>query len=184
MPSVDVNLHSFTGPEWNNQRVEMLEPIVPGNEIADTLKFTSELYNLEGHFGVVEAGAEDVVDINNRSTWVALHAGLWNIAGSKYGFTVKGGSSDILLYGHVIGHGKECDVDLGNWSDQSNEKTRRVTLDLYSSDGSPIRVRVLNAERPHLAPGSGPYEWVFPSPNIWLHSFLVKSFLQGRRLFG
>lgn len=182
MPTTDINLHSFVGPEWNNQLVEMLDPITPGEEIADTLKFTSQLYNFEGRFGIVKAGYEDVADINNRSQFVALHAGVWDISGSKYGFTVKGGSSDVLLYGFVKGHGEECDVDLGNWSEQSNDKTRRVTLDLYSDDGSPIRVRVLNSERPHLAPGSGPYEWVFPSPNIWLHDFFVKAFIAARRL--
>jgi hypothetical protein len=184
MPTTDINLLSFVGPDFDNQLIQVGEDIVPGPETADTLKFTSQLYNLEGHYGYVKAGYEDVVDINNRSSWVVLFGDTWDISGSKYGFTIKGGSHDCAIHGTIRGHGRECDVDLGNWSDQSNDKTRRIVLNLRSEDGSPIRVRVLNADRPNFEPGSGPYEWVFPSPNIWLHDFFVKSFLAARRAFG
>jgi hypothetical protein len=41
-------------------------------------------------------------------------------------------------------------------------------------DGSPVWVRVLHADRPVFAPGSGPYRYKFPSPDLGpLHAAMV-----------
>jgi hypothetical protein len=178
---MDINLHSFNGPEDNDRLVVMLEPIVPGPEISDTIKCSTGLSGFIGRFARVHAGKEDALDVNNRCRDLNLVAQAWVLGGAKYGITVKGGSRNVTVEGAVEGRGQECDVDLGNGSDQSNEKTAGVKLNLWRVDGQPVRVRVLNADRPELF--NGPYKWVFPSPNIWFHSFFVKAFLLFRRLF-
>jgi hypothetical protein len=178
----DTNLHSFNGPELNGQLVELPGAITPGPEISDTIKCSTGLCGTLFRFGTVHAGQEDALDVNNCRD-LDIAASKWVIGGAKYGITIKGGSSNIWVMGEVEGRGQECDVDLGNWSDQSSEKTGPVLINLWRADGSPVRVRVLNSMRPNLAAGL-PYQWVFPSPNIWFHSLFVKAFLWFRRLFG
>lgn len=87
-----------------------------------------------------------------------------------------------MLVGPVDGHGRECDVDLGNASDQSHKKVEMVTLNLWSVDGSPVRVRVLNSEMPAEVPGSGPYSYVFPWKFRWLQLLSVKFLMEYRRI--
>jgi hypothetical protein len=177
----DINLHSFNGPEDNDRMVVILEPIVPGPEIADTIKCSTGLTGFIGRFARVQAGREDALDVNNRCQDLSLVAHAWALAGAKYGITVKGGSKNVTVEGAIEGRGDECDVDLGNYSEQSAAKTTGVSLNLWREDGQPVRVRVLHADRPTLF--NGPYKWMFPSPNIWFHSFFVKAFLLFRRLF-
>jgi hypothetical protein len=76
-----------------------------------------------------------------------------------------------------MSHGSEVDVDIGNWSDQSNEPTRGVFLGLYSKTGKPILVRVLNGRRPIFIEETGPYVYAFPKPDTWYHKYVVWIFL-------
>jgi hypothetical protein len=66
----------------------------------------------------------------------------------KYGMTIKGGAKNILISNCVFyGHGLE--IDLGNWSDQSQERTRNITIkDCFRFDSKPIKVRCLWADDP------------------------------------
>jgi hypothetical protein len=146
------------------------------------LKFTRQFRsNLDStiHFGVVWPGAENVLDINDRSS-VVLDAQEWIIEGSKYGFTCKG-ASYLSVSGLVRGRGKECDVDFGNYSDQWPRGRSTGRLNLVRADGSPIRVRCLQAAKPTLVPGSGPYEFLFPHPDAWYHDLTIEGFLLLRR---
>lgn len=110
-------------------------------------------------------GSEDCIDFNNTSHDLAIKVEYLE-SGGKYVSTIKGGSYRIYLGGVIHLHGSEVDVDLGNWSDQSSALTMAVTLDLKSSDGSPVTYRILNASKPILAPGSGPYRCIFHLPPI------------------
>ena len=113
---------------------------------------------------VVRGGREDVVDMN-RATGCRVSIRRALVKG-RYFCTIKGGSKDNYVHANLIGHGSEVDVDLGNHSDQSREKTTGTFLDLLHDDGSEVSVRVLNADVPVTAHGSGPYRFVFPWP--WL----------------
>lgn len=83
-------------------------------------------------------GREDAVDINIcRNVTLAGEFGGGSVNGSQV-FTVKGGSKNITLSGTCHGHR----IEIGNWSDQSNDLTENVTLNLRSIDGKPINVSV------------------------------------------
>ncbi len=174
----DINLKSF-GPEFNDQAIVLDQPI-DGLGYSDALK-CSRVENLTVMADVVLSGSEDAVDVNNRCLNVTLTAKLWVLRG-KLGFTVKGGSRGTTFIGRVDGRGKETDVDLGNWSDQSHDKTTNTHLNLWRADQSPVRVRVLHADTPSFEPGSGPYVYVFPSPKLGiLHPIIVFGFMTLRR---
>jgi hypothetical protein len=159
----DNNLISFNGPHHNGLTVEHPDLILPTPQTTDTLKFSTELTAFRGIFGKVYSGTEDAVDINNRCHDIVLGFDTV-VLGGKMGITIKGGSKDIgITIRNLVGRGQEVDVDIGNWSDKS-----------------PVTVRVINGEKPLLAPGSGPYKFIFPQPWIPL-SLRAKVFQQLRR---
>lgn len=144
--------------------------LIPPQNTDDTLKVT------DCDTGVVEAevvvgGREDCLDVNNRCHGIEIGTDktIWEPRG-KYVATIKGGTKDITVRGVVRGHGKVCDVDLGNWSDQSQKVTERITLDLRHEKGEPITYRVLNAKEPKLI--GGPYKKVLSVPG-WLRPAFV-----------
>lgn len=172
-------LHSWYETS-NGQTVDWRDRIV-GSEHAprtpfaydDALKFTSGLTEFTGRFGTVYSGAENAADLNNKCRNVNLSADRWMANGSKYPFTIKGGSESIVITGVLDGHGTEVDVDAGNWSDQSNNWVKLWTLGLKSLDGKPIVVRCLQAHAPYFMDGTGPYVYAFPSPYSWCHGIAV-----------
>ena len=181
----DVNLVSFNGPHDSYRRVVLgdLDGSVAtpeGGRYADTVKCSTGLSGFRGEFGVVTSGYEDCVDVNNLCHDIDLTAKLWRLRGTM-GFTVKGGVKWVRLSGPVEGRGRECDVDLGNASDQSHVYVTGVRLNLWREDGGPIYVRVLGSEFPVEEPGSGPYKYVFPWKAKWLRTITVKTFLEYRR---
>jgi hypothetical protein len=164
----DINLISFNGPQDNGQSVDLTPdgPIVPGPEISDTLKFSTGLTNFYGRFPSVTSGMEDCIDVNNQCDLVNITVDELVFHGTM-GVTIKGGSTNIRVTAHNCkGHGKETDVDIGNWYDQSSEPTTGVMLDISRSDGEPVYVRVINGDTPMLMPDSGPYKFIFPWPWI------------------
>jgi hypothetical protein len=176
----DNNLISFNGPHHNGLTVEHPDLILPTPQTTDTLKFSTELTGFRGIFGRVYSGTEDAVDINNRCHDIVLGFDTV-VLGGKMGITIKGGSKNIgITIRNLVGRGQEVDVDIGNWSDQSHEPVTGVYLDIRRADGSPVTVRVINGEKPLLAPGSGPYKFIFPQPWIPL-SLRAKVFQQLRR---
>jgi hypothetical protein len=117
--------------------------------------------------GHVKGGLEDCLDVNNHCEDLVIEASLWEPRG-EYLTTIKGGSRNITVRGLVTGHGQTVDVDLGNLSDQSDDPTTDVKLDLTHVAGDPIRVRVLNAAPPILLNGGVQrYEIVFRLPGFW-----------------
>lgn len=155
--------------DWSDRTIGHEPPV----DWSDALKFTSQLTDFTGFFGTVYSGKENCADMNNRCSGVRLHAEAWVSNGGLYPFTVKGGCHNIDLSGKLYGHGKECDVDAGNKSDQSKDWVRDWSLNLVSVDGKPIVIRCLRAEAPRLEPGSGPYRYAFPSPHNPFHGIIV-----------
>lgn len=148
----DVNLVSYAherplGEKW-------LGELIPEAGMSDTLKVTD---SSDGVIYVdrVIGGKEDCLDVNNRAENVIIGTPetIWEPRG-KYAWTVKGGSKRITINGILKGHGKVVDLDLGNWSDQSNEPTTEVHLNVRSHDGSSITYRVLNADTPMFLMGT------------------------------
>lgn len=180
----DRNLQSFyeTSNDTTYDAADNLGYPNPRPDWSDALKITSQCTNFTYVGQTVYGGQEDCVDINNRCKSVRVSA-VFRPQG-KYVSTIKGGSRGIILTGSVYGHGTEVDVDLGNWSDQSQETTRQVHLNLKSMDGKPIRVRVLKAETPTFEEGSGPYEYAWPKPDSWYHDLVVWFFYTFKRIFG
>lgn len=169
----DINLISFNGPGENGNCIDltMNGPIVPGPEIADTLKFSTGLTSFYGRFPSVTSGTEDCIDVNNLCRNITITADKLVFRGTM-GVTIKGGSRNIRITAYNCeGHGKETDVDIGNWSDQSSEPTTGVMLDISRSDGELVRIRVINGTKPLLLPGSGPYKFLFPWP--WIPRWIV-----------
>lgn len=161
----DINLHSFTGPEYNGKAIDWSSvDIIPEGEISDSVKLTSRLTEFTASFGQVVGGKEDCLDVNNQSENIDVRASLW-VPKGKYLATIKGGSRNIKISGNVIGHGSEVDIDIGNISDQCIEPTGPVFLSLNHITGDVITVRVINGTKPIiLNPGEQRYRIVFSLP--------------------
>lgn len=159
--------------EWPNGQA-------PGT---DTVKITGQCEDLQLKLGTVYAWKENCLDLNNKVKKIRVTADKWVTNGCIYPFTIKGGATDIGIYGKLEGHGKECDIDAGNNSQQSRDWVTNWELGLISTDGSPIVVRCLSAETPRLVPGTGPYKFIFPDPRKWYHCrFLINIILNFIRL--
>jgi hypothetical protein len=159
--------------DWRDRVVGFAKP--PGEDYTydDALKFTSELEEFTGHFGDVYCGKENAIDCNNRIADVMLIVDNMFANGCRFPVTIKGGCDNVLMQAVLHGHGRECDIDLGNWSDQSDEPVTNTILDIVPSDGQPVKIRCLNATIPMLRPNSGPYEYAFPNPHRWYHGIVV-----------
>jgi hypothetical protein len=166
-------LHLFCPPERDaetggeamrhaTERNITLPDPATGRRIADTLKFSGVRNLTVTVEGMVPGGYEDCVDVNNRCQAVRIHApdGFYPLG--RYLATIKGGSRNIMLTGPVWSHGRVCDVDLGNLSDQSLEVTRAVSLNLApTASGQPVTWRQLNAAEPIFLGPIGHYRRVW-----------------------
>jgi pectate lyase len=64
----------------------------------------------------IYGGKEDCVDMNRNCENILIENCTVYPFGS-YGFTIKGGAKNITLRNVIFdGHGREADIDLGNWS--------------------------------------------------------------------
>lgn len=177
---MDVNLFSVTSEHD-------CSAVMPGDLIADPRIYDDAL-KVSGAKDVditvhrASGGREDVVDVNNKAEAVMIQIDEAVVAG-KYLATIKGGSDGVYLsIGRVITvPGKRPVIEVGNWSDQSNEKTKNVTVVIYDSD-QPILVRVLNGFRPWLC-GNVEYRYLFPHPDAWYHDIVVKAVLGAQRVW-
>ena len=109
----DINLYSF-GHEHSTQDVHYTtcgEITIP--RWSDTIKITDNINKFSFYADKVFGGKEDVVDINNGADGTCVFINEWHPQG-KYVATIKGGSKNTYLWGNVMGHGKEVDIDIGN----------------------------------------------------------------------
>lgn len=118
-------------------------------DYSDILKFS----NRQG-FSLTDVqvahGDEDCVDINNHCSNITLQ-GRFGVKGlGSQCFTIKGGSENIFVSGVIQTPGTSTDVEIGNWSDQSYNKSSNIHIDLRRADGKPVRVRIGRAENVHL----------------------------------
>lgn len=141
------------------------------SEFSDILKL-SHAKNTVVRGCHIYGGKEDCVDMNRNCENILIENCTVYPFGS-YGFTIKGGAKNITLRNVIFdGHGGEADIDLGNWSDQSMEQTKNVVLEnVRTLDGSPVKVRVLWAEKPTIV-DSNVKLLVIPKPIIWAYRWL------------
>ena len=151
----DVNYFSIA----DRDGVEVLSCTLPGvNEnplnYSDILKL-SKATNIVVKDCHIIGGKEDCIDMNRYCENILVEDTTVTSNGN-YCFTIKGGTKNVTLRNVVIEkHGKWYDIDLGNWSDQSNELTTNVVLDnVTSADGKPVKVRVLWADVPTVIGGN------------------------------
>lgn len=174
----DQNFTSIVGRQGESI---VLGHLTPPEGYADTLKVTacSDLAIVAGH---IIGGREDCVDINNRCSHIVVTADLFEPKG-QYLSTIKGGSSNITLRGYVKGHGSVVDIDIGNVSDQSDNLTGPVYLDLEHVDGDVITVRCLGGPRPiFLNADTQRYKVVLAVPTSFLQSWFLKGYKLLKRL--
>lgn len=126
----------------------------PDNTYSDTLKFSC-CQIVKVHDCKIVGGNEDCIDMNNLCSNLDVTNCELESRG-KYVMTIKGGTTDVLVSDTcILAHGSETDIDLGNWSDQSEAETKRVILsNVFAQDGQPVRVRVLWAEKPLVIGGN------------------------------
>ena len=143
MSKPDVNLYSIANEQDFSRTLSELvaDPAVH----ADALKLSNCRVGIVNADRIV-GGREDCIDIN-RGFDLTVAVGKLEPKG-RFAVTIKGGADLITISAELYGHGKETDIDIGNWSDQSMARTKRVCLSIRTHDGSPVRVRVLHGWRP------------------------------------
>lgn len=116
----------------------------PDGTYDDSLKF-SKSSHFKVSFCIIKGGKEDAIDINNYCSFGHIYR-CDIYAQGLYGMTIKGGSRNILV-DRCVFHGKPksgYDIDIGNWSDQSDEETHVEVVNAIRADGRPVRIRVLH----------------------------------------
>lgn len=168
----DVNYISFADQtDISIAQLTYPESGVNSLEYSDTLKL-SNAKNVRIYRCTIEGGKEDCIDMNRNCENVRVES-CTVIPHGKFGFTIKGGSKNIVLNNVVFdGHGSEVDIDLGNWSDQSAELTRSILLEnVTSTSGLPVRVRVLWSESPKVIGGNVRVTKI-PRLFVWIYRLL------------
>jgi hypothetical protein len=167
---MDNNYLSWAGEE--NLFIK-LDNISPPDGINDALKL-SNCKNIVLRANKVIGGNEDVLDINRgENISVEIEEA---VPTGKYVCTVKGGAEYIFItIKNLVGHGKEMDFDIGSWSDQSIwKRTKHVYLNIRTSDGSPVNVRVLHGWKPILVNGSlQEYKIDYKYNKIFIYAYFI-----------
>jgi len=124
---------------------------------SDTLKL-SNVASAEIFGCYIVGGKEDCIDIMRKSSLVNIvHCTL--ASSGKFCITIKGGSGRIKISNLVIeNHGTETDIDIGNyynsfepgWLPVEDVVINNVT----SSDGKPVKVRLLNCNKVTIIGGN------------------------------
>jgi hypothetical protein len=182
MADTDKNYYSIadqTGVTLRDTTIDPRNDGIDPSTIDDVLKLSHAVSILvEGV--VVDAGGlqkENAVDMNRVCSDVVLRK-CKLISGKQNAVTIKGGCYDITLDDVEIVPGTgNCDIELGNWSDQSQEFVRNIILrNVRRTDGKPARLRVGHAKNITIIGGNVKEDK--------LASLMVKIFWQFRKIFG
>jgi len=170
---MDVNYYSIA----DTDNVEVVGVTLPGDPFNDPRNYSdilklSHATNILVKDCVIYGGKEDCIDMNRYCDNIVVD-NCRLASGGLYVATIKGGTKNVTFQDVIVTkHGKETDIDIGNWSDQSNEMTKNITLDnVTSTDGKPVRVRVLWADRP-LVIGGNVKVTVIPKWAVAIYRFL------------
>jgi hypothetical protein len=139
---------------------EQIDPRLEGKDPAefDDLLKLSHVTNATVRGCAIRGGGaqrENALDLNRQCADVLID-GCTLESGRQNALTIKGGCVAITVKDTVIVPGRgHCDIELGNWSDQSTARTTRVWLvNVTRSDGRPVRLRVGRADDPIVLGGN------------------------------
>jgi len=143
--TADTNWRSYVGPKDNGLTVDSAEwqaPLDPENY--DDLVKCSNCTGLTISGLTIPASREDSIDCVRGSNYTVQNC---TVHGSV---TIKGAINGLTLYGSVV----SGTIELGqydNYWELGRAPTQNVSiLDCTSPDGSPIRVKVWDAEVPFV----------------------------------
>ncbi len=178
----DINKHSFDNPSFDGDDVDLgavyLDPDI---NWASAIKITSAVKNLTVRASSCPGGGDACVDINYKAFEPKVFIGDAMPSG-QFVATMKGGCiRPELNIRRVLGRGKVCEFILGDWSDQSHDPVIDPVLNAVPGYSGKLRVICLKSDRPKFITGSGPYEFLFPSPNLPAHGLIVYGFETLRR---
>ncbi len=153
------------------------EGIDPSN-IDDVLKL-SHAQNVLIELVTVNAGGlqkENAVDMNRVCVNVTMKDCIL-YSGKQNAITIKGGCRDITIQDVQIVPGSgHCDIELGNWSDQSQDYVLNVRLiNVTRTDGAPVRLRIGHAKNVTIE-GGNVKEDKFGSLMVKLYTFFKRLF--------
>ena len=182
MAKPDTNFLSFADRTDEIYDGLNVDPRAEGKDPADfddLLKISHCRGLVFSNFVVQGAGRqrENAIDLNHECSGIVLIDGTVE-AGQQNAITIKGGCTATTLRRIVILRpSKNCDIELGNHSDQSQRRTTHTYAhDVTRSDGRPVRVTVGNADWP-IATGDTQIE------RQYLRSARLKAYLALKRLF-
>lgn len=114
---------------------------------------------------------EDGVDLNRECADVVLMDGRVGAGRKGVAVTIKGGSCDTQLVRLIVTRpGRYCDIEIGNWSDQSWKSCDGTIIeDCLRSDGQPVRVAWGRGARPKITGGHVKIVWWW---TIALHAYV------------
>jgi len=171
----DTNWRSYVGPKDDGLTVDSAEwqaPLDPENW--DDLVKCSNCIGLTISGLTIPASREDSIDCVRGSNYTVQNC---TVHGSV---TIKGAINGLTLYGSVV----SGTIELGqydNYFEPGRAPTRNVSiLDCTSPDGSPIRVKVWDAELPFVRNANVKITKV---PKwIWLPYFLFRRLTNPRKV--
>jgi hypothetical protein len=143
--TADTNWRSYVGPEDNGRTITPAEWQAPPDPMNwDDMLKGSRLRDFTVDGLEIPSSREDSIDCVRGSNYTVQNC---TVHGSV---TVKGAINGLTLYGSVV----SGTIELGqydNYWTKSRAPTRNVSiLDCTSPDGSPIRVKLWDAEMPFI----------------------------------
>lgn len=165
MSTPDRNYRSIADVDGFELTNETISPALTGEnpaEFDDILKLSHARNGVvRGCFiGAAGLQRENAIDMNRNCERIVV--GDCRLAsGRQNAVTIKGGCRHIQLQRvRIVPGSGHCDIELGNWSDQSQERVTDVLLeDVIRTDGQPVRVRLGHADRPAIAGGNVRIDW-------------------------
>ena len=128
---------------------------------------------------MVDAGGlqtENAIDMNRVCSQIIIRNS-WLVSGMENAITIKGGCHDVLIENVKIAPGKgHCDIEIGNYSQQSKSKTINITLKNVSrTDGKAIKLRIGNGNYPEVINSVVDY--------LWFQSIILKIYIWYKNKF-
>lgn len=160
----DKNYRSYVKQDGLRLSAAGYNVTIDGSGYDDTLKF-SQCFNVEVSGYTVIGGNEDSLDCV-RGTSYYLHNLRLQPRG-RNGITIKGGVKGARLENITFeSHGKDCDIELGQWSDYDvikRPRTRSIEIiNCNASDGKPLIVKYWHADKPRIVNSNVKLIWYCP----------------------
>jgi hypothetical protein len=164
---IDKNYRSITTSYFEDLRPETLDP---GPGYADTLKVSNCSEVRIENKDLLNDGEDclDLCRVSDSSFWKLVLT-----PRGKNGITIKGASSLVYVSFLLLGHGSECDVELGQFDNYwypGRKPTQFIHLHVDPEGETPI-IRLWDADYPAV---HGPHRIVRIPKVVWFPYFLFR----------